>query len=113
MNEEEVTALVEESSDGSDGKETKQLKGVFYSIILVVPLTFCWYYASSKNAIATQQLVQTNERRYEFSFSWICFSVRFLYGYEKCSTKEWCVLNSNENADTMARKAFEWTEDFR
>ena len=29
------------------------------SIILVVPLTFCWYFASSKNAIATQQLVQS------------------------------------------------------
>lgn len=67
MNEEEVTALVEEgsnssnSSNSSDGKERKQIKGILYSIILVVPLTFCWYYASSKNAIATQQLVHTND----------------------------------------------------
>ena len=56
MKEEEATTLV---GEGSNGKETKQVKSLLYSIILVVPLTFCWYFASSKNAIATQQLVQT------------------------------------------------------
>ena len=55
MKEEEATTLV---GEGSNGKETKQVKSLLYSIILVVPLTFCWYFASSKNAIATQQLVE-------------------------------------------------------
>ena len=70
MDDEEVTALVENGSNASDdeegsnasnGKERKQVKSIFYSIILVVPLIFCWYYASSKTAIATQLMVQSND----------------------------------------------------
>ena len=65
MTEKEVTALlVGETSDEKETTEQVNCKSLLYrylysTSILVVPLTFCWYFASSKNAIATQQLVET------------------------------------------------------
>ena len=49
-----------EKQRASDTSSTSTSISV-HSSVLVVLLTSCWYFTSSKNAIATQQLVETGE----------------------------------------------------